>query len=277
MQHIEFFNRDHFELNYHRVKPAGALQHFIDFYWQTKFDHFWDEYPDGFSDLLFPNIGYTYIFNLGTAFTMQVGTKKFPMKTDGFLPRHQSIECFHQPGNCLFGIKFKVSPVIYLKKVNFSEYNEAIFPLSYLIDKTTLNKTKQAADFELRVELLNDYYSKVVQLHHHISRQANLVVKIIQDYSFSGNFLISIEKLAAEQQLNQRTLQRYFETCTGLSTKKTLQLLRIRKAVEKMVETPETFNFKQFGYYDRSHFYKHLKLFTPPGVFGRMVREISPK
>src|ERR1700742_255422 len=119
MQHIEFFHIDHFENNYHRVPPAANLSNFIDFFWETRFDHLWDEYPRGFSDAQFSNIGYTYIINLGTPFVMQVADKKFPMKTDGFLPRYNAIECFHKPGNHLFGIKFRISPVIFKKKINF--------------------------------------------------------------------------------------------------------------------------------------------------------------
>ena len=105
MQHIEFFDIDHFENNYHRVKPAPSLTHFIDFFWETNFDELWKKYPDGFSDALFPNIGYTYLINLGTPFVMEVADQKFEMKTDGFLPRHNAIECYHKTGNKLFGIK----------------------------------------------------------------------------------------------------------------------------------------------------------------------------
>jgi hypothetical protein len=124
VQHIEFFDIAHFENNYYRVPPPAALSHFIDFFWETKFDDLWETYPKGFSDAQFPNIGYTYIINLGTPFIMQVGERKLSMKTDGFLPRYNSIECFHKPGNKLFGIKFRISPVILKKKVNFSEYKD---------------------------------------------------------------------------------------------------------------------------------------------------------
>src|SRR5689334_15314188 len=109
MQHTEFFDIEHFEKNYNRVKPPQGLAHLIDFFWETKFDHLWEQYPNGFSDILFPNIGYTYLLNLGSPFIMQVGDEKTTMKTDGFLPRHLSIECYHQPGNIIFGIKFKIS------------------------------------------------------------------------------------------------------------------------------------------------------------------------
>jgi hypothetical protein len=119
-QHIEFIHTGHFQHHYFRKKAAPSLSLFIDFFWETDFDPLWEQYPDGFSDVLFPNTGYTYLINLGTPFIMQVADKKFPMKTDGFLPRSRAIECFHKTGNHIFGIKFKTSPIIFEKKNNFA-------------------------------------------------------------------------------------------------------------------------------------------------------------
>jgi len=56
-------------------------------------------------------------------------------------------------------------------------------------------------------------------------------------------------------------LHRYFETTTSLSSKKALQVLRIRKAVEQLADSPKEFNYEKYGYYDYSHFCKHLKQF----------------
>ncbi len=261
MQHIEFFDIEHFEENYHRIKPPAALAHFIDFFWQTKFEHLWEQHPEGFSDALFPNIGYTYLINLGTPFVMQVDEKQTQMKTDGFLPRHQSIECHHQPGNVLFGIKFKISPVIFQKKINFSEYKEAIFPLSYLIDKNILDKIKQAKNFEERVEILGTYYKSMVKEFDGSTRPIKIVSEILESCDSKNDFAVSIESLAKTYDISSRTLQRYFEITTSLSSKKTLQILRVRKAVAQIAKDPASFDHKIYGYYDYSHFYKHLKQF----------------
>lgn len=77
MRHIEFFNTDHFEAKYFRVSPTASLAHFIDFTWETDFDDLLQEYPKGFSDALFPNVGYTYLINLGTPFIMHINEKNF--------------------------------------------------------------------------------------------------------------------------------------------------------------------------------------------------------
>jgi len=261
LQHIEFFHIDHFQNNYHRVKPPAELAHFIDFFWETKFDDLLEENPEGFSDALFPNIGYTYLINLGTPFTMQVDEQKFKMKTDGFLPRHKAIECYHQKGNKLFGIKFKISPIIFEKKINFSEYREYIFPLSYLLDAEIISSIKKAPDFNKRVEILMSYFKKIVKKYEGSLVPINIVSEILESCNKTNDFTTSIEAFAEKYNISSRTLHRYFEATTSISSKKALQILRIRKAVNELATSPGDFHYSSYGYYDHSHFYKHLKAF----------------
>lgn len=261
MRHIEFIHIDHFENNYYRHYVQGRLSLFIDFFWQTRFEKLWRQYPKGFSDALFPNLGYTYLINMGTPFVMQVEQKKFSMKTDGFLPRPGYIECFHQQGNVLFGIKFKVSPVIFEKKVDFADYKASIFPLSYLAEAGLLEKTKKAVSFEKRVQILTAHYEGLVDKYEGALQPVTIVTSILNDAAEQNNYTISVEKLAAKYRISARTLQRYFRICTGVNSKKALQVLRIRKAVTTMLSHPKEFDYTNYRYYDFSHFYKHLKQF----------------
>lgn len=261
MQHVEFFHKTHFDERYHRVSPSPSLHHFIDFFWETKFDPLWEQYPKGFSDALFPNVGYTYLINLGTPFIMQVGEKKFKMKTDGFLPRHKAIECYHQPGNKLFGIKFKISPIVFEKKINFSEYKEYVFPLSYLLEPTVISKIKNASSFEARVKIASNYFESILKKHTGSLKPIKIVTNIIDHCNKNNDFTTSIDDFAKQYKVTTRTLQRYFEATTSLSTKKALQILRIRKATDHITASPSSFHYSQYGYYDHSHFYKHVKKF----------------
>ena len=72
---------------------------------------------------------------------------------------------------------------------------------------------------------------------------------------------ISIEELSGRYNISSRTLQRYFEATTSITSKQALQILRIRKAIEDLTASPSQFHFSTYGYYDYSHFYKHLKQF----------------
>ncbi len=192
---------------------------------------------------------------------MQVDDEKFEMKTDGFLPRHKAIECYHSVGNRLFGIKFKVSPVIFEKKINFSEYRNYIFPLTYLMDQKITNTVKATFDFESRVNILTQYFKTIVQKYSESLRPIQIVTEIIEHCNTAGNFTTSINEFARRYKISTRTLQRYFESNTSLSSKKALQILRIRKATHHLATSPADFHFSLYGYYDHSHFYKHLKSF----------------
>lgn len=267
MQHVEFFHRDHFEQRYHRQKARKSLLQFIDFFWETDFDTLFRQYPKGFSDALFPNVGYTYLINLGTPFVMQLGEDKYEVKNDGFLPRHKPMICHHAAGNKIFGIKFKVSPVVFEKRINFLEYREYIFPLAYLIDRNMVAAVRKAASFEERIRILSAYYEGIVQENAGSVKPIEIVTGILLDCAEQNAFAVSVEALANQYGISTRTLQRYFEAATGISSKQALQILRIRKAVEKLTSSPAGFQYRQFGYYDYSHFYKHLKGFLNQQTF----------
>ena len=269
MQHIEFLDIDHFENYYYRIPPPEPLSHFIEFFWETRFDELWQQHPQGFSDAQFANIGYTYILNLGTPFVMQISNKQFTMKSDGFLPRYNPIECHHQPGNHMFGIKFRISPVILEKKVDFSEYQDYIFPLSYLMDTDVLHSVKEADSFEERISILSGYYTRLIDTHTGSLHPVHLVSEILEQAFQTNQFNASIEALAAGHQISSRTLQRYFESCTGISSKQALQIMRIRKATAHLANSPSDFDHRQYGYYDHSHFYKHLRQFLENNTLGK--------
>jgi len=270
VQHIEFLHTDHFERNYFRVKPVSGLEQFIDFFWETDFEPLWPDHPNGFSDVLFPNTGYTYLINLGTPFTMKVHQESMEMRTDGFLPRHKSLECFHRPGNKLMGIKFRISPMILKNRINFAEYREFIYPLTYLLEKTTVDEVKKASTFDERVKILEVHFLSILETYSGSWEPVRIVAEILQQCADKNDFTVSIEDLAARYHVSARTLQRYFEATTSLSSKKALQVMRIRKALTRLVQSPGDFHFSEFGYYDRSHFYKHLKSFLGTRSFQKI-------
>jgi AraC-like DNA-binding protein len=199
---------------------------------------------------------------------MQVEDKKFNMRTDCFLPRYNTIESFHKQGNHLFGIKFKISPVIFEKKINFSEYRGAVFPLSYLIDTNISKMVKESATFKERMQLLTSYYTTLLKKYEGSLNPVYIVSKILDLANQENNFDISLEEEAHKNKISSRTLIRYFETCTGIPGKQALQVMRIRKAVSHLIHSPQSFHLEDYGYHDQSHFYKHLKKFLNQETLG---------
>lgn len=272
MQHVEFIHQEHFDRNYYRKRPGSVLGKYIDFFWEIRFEHLYQTHPNGFSDALFPNVGFTYLINLGTPFVMQLGEDKFEMKSDGFLPRHKPMVCHHSTGNRIFGIKFRISPVSFQKKIDFSEYREYIFPLAYLIDRNVVEKIKSTISFDHRVDLVSDYYESIIQQYQGSLKQIDIVSEVLSSFGKKIAFDTTIEQLAAKFQISERTLHRYFEKATGVSGKHALQLLKIRKAVEQLTADASSFDYREFGYYDYSHFYKHLRQFLQ----HRSIELINP-
>ncbi len=262
MQHLEFIDWDHFEYQYHRKYATGRLSDYVDFCWETDFDHLLAANKEGFSDVLFPDMGYTYLINLGTPFVMQLDDSHYEVKSNGFLPRHRFITCHHVTGNRLFGIKFKVSPVVFQKKVDFSEYKERIFPLAYLIDKSLLGKVKEASTFPERVSLVFDHYTDVIDKYESSLKAVSVVTGILNNCMDQKQYNFSVAGLAQESGVSKRSLQRYFEVTTGFSTKPALQTLRIRQALKHVAEDPKSFSHLNYGYHDYSHFARHLKQFV---------------
>lgn len=261
VKHIEFFDRDHFDNCYHRVKAKPSISLFIDFFWEFKFDGLWNEHLQGFRDILFPDLGYTYMINMGTPFVMQLNEDFSKIITDSFIPRCKNITCYHTPGNRIFGIKFKVSPVIFEKEINFSEYREYVFPLAYLMDRKVVNAVKNALSFTERTKIITGHYENIIKQNSGKLKKVSVVTSILKECYENNNFDISVKDIAAGHGINPRTLQRYFEATVGIKCKPAIQLVRIRKAIYHFIDDPETFNFSDYGYYDSSHFYRHVKLF----------------
>ena len=136
------------------------------------------------------------------------------------------------------------------------------FPLSYLLEETIIDQVKEASIFEKRVDTLSSYFLSLLNKHEGSLQPATIVSNIL-DHCFQKNdFTIPVEDLAKQYHVSGRTLQRYFEICTGISSKQALQVMRIRKATAHLTHSPGDFHYSQYGYYDHSHFYKHLRQFV---------------
>jgi AraC-like DNA-binding protein len=166
--------------------------------------------------------------------------------------------------------------VIFEKKVNFSEYREHIYPLAYLIDREIVNAIKSANSFEKRVEIITRYYQEIIAKYSGSMKQVEVVTRILKRCTEKNHFNATIENFAAEFNISPRTLQRYFTATTSISSKQALQILRIRRAVEHMSEQPESFHWSDYGYFDYSHFRKHVKVFL--GKKEKLIfQSASPK
>jgi transcriptional regulator GlxA family with amidase domain len=137
-----------------------------------------------------------------------------------------------------------------------------MYSLSYLIDRSVLKRIKDAGDFKERVKILDEYYVDIVNQHQSILHYVNIVSRILDDFAGKSGVNIKVEDVASKYKIDIRTLQRYFSKTIGISPKKALLLMRIRKALSHLCDDPSTFKITSYGYFDHSHFYKDVKNFV---------------
>ncbi|HEX8332221.1 MAG TPA: helix-turn-helix domain-containing protein, partial [Segetibacter sp.] len=259
--HIEFIDKEHFEHKYFRVFAEDTLSMYIEFCWETRFGNLLDDVPQGFSDVLFPNIGYAYLINLGTPFRIELDNQTFDLKTSGFLPRHVPIIAHHSVGNTVFGIKFKVCPIVFEKDVDFSDYKLYIYPLAYLIDQRIIEKVRAAIDFTERSNIVFEPYEALIKKHKGLE-YVTMITEILKGYNAENHFNLSNGQTAKQFNRSRRTLGRYCEKTTGFSAKQALRIIRMRTAVADFAHNPGGFDYSKYKYRDYNHFCKHLKQFT---------------
>ena len=103
----------------------------------------------------------------------------------------------------------------------------------------------------------------------------DIVTDILKKSIETNQFHTSIEELAAQYKISSRTLQRYFEATTSISSKQALQIMRIRSAIEEMTCKPGSFHYSHFGYFHYSHFYKHLRSFIKSHTTATIGSELK--
>jgi AraC-like DNA-binding protein len=267
---IEFFDPTHFERHYEKLAPPAELSHLIAFFCETRFLQPDAALPRQFHCTLFPNTGYHALVNLGGSVRMHQHGQDFDITTEGFAPLHTGIEYSFGADAHVFGIQFHLSPALLDEKANFVNARLLNQAQGYRFDAALVAQLRQAGSFAERAQLAGDYFKKQAEQSGKQLQPLHIVNSIADHYRHHNDFKTPIENWAGEYGISTRTLQRYFEMGMGVSSKKVLQLLRIRRAVAQIAKAPESFHFSQYHYYDNSHFYKHLKQFLNKNTLSHL-------
>jgi len=134
--------------------------------------------------------------------------------------------------------------------------------LAYLIDRSIVAKVKTAASFNDRVGIVFEHYEALINKYAGSLNYVDMVTEILLESLSKNEFDEPVGKISKKYNISSRTLQRYFRATTSFSSKEALQTMRIRHAVNSLATAPSTFSYSEHGYYDFSHFLKHLNQFT---------------
>lgn len=122
-----------------------------------------------------------------------------------------------------------------------------------------LNELSRRSTFDERVNYLNSHFTKKIGADRQVGKAGQ-----IQRYIGESESSLSVNVLANEAFLTQRTMRRFFNEYFGMSPKQYLKLARFEKATKALLTRGQT-NLFEFaldcGYYDHAHFSNDFKYF----------------
>ncbi len=126
---------------------------------------------------------------------------------------------------------------------------------------------ESASDPEKKITALEKLLLGIVKTRKEVSKGELLrilTVKQAADHVKSGVDRVSVEELASSMSVSERTLQRSFQTITGLSPKQYIDLVRFTKLFHLYFENKSAFAeiFYQSSYYDQSHIIKKFRKYA---------------
>lgn len=182
--------------------------------------------------------------------------------TDILLLRNEVVERRNLPTDNIFTVKF--NPGGFEAIFGFSQTNigSEVIPLQQLIPAALIRQLKNFGCLEDRIRLLQDFFlGKLEQQKRADPYYLQCIQETVAAFSGSG-MTAGTQELAKLLFISDKSLYRYFTRIVGTSPKNYLAITRARTALTAYVKDARHFSPDQYGYYDRSHFYKDVVRFT---------------
>ncbi len=249
----------------YRFKDACAeLRPFIQFFSETSLDatcfHITSE---TFTVKLFPSYTPTIWINLGAPYQLANGDKSYSIHSgmDILILRNQIVERRNLPTDNIFTVKFNPGGFEAIFGIEQHRIESAVVDATTILPPAMLQKLKRLACFDDRITLLQNHF-----LHLRQKRIADLypyekVCHSLQMYN-ECNMGLNNQQVADHLALTTKTLNRYFKRLIGAPPKTYFAIVRARAALTAYVSDKEVFSPTDYGYYDKSHFYKDVMKFT---------------
>jgi hypothetical protein len=257
MPYCEFFDEDYFSNNYIKKQPNTSLSLICDFFWESNFQ---PELQPPFSDKVFPDTGYSAVFNIGTPFRITIDGQLLYISKDIFFPRNRIVKSIHSAGNKLFGIKFHVNPFLLKNEYGKSNSPSAISPLLDLFNESLISEIKYAASFDDRVKIAEKYLS--AQLNNCSNKIGiDLVTGVIKEMK-KGTGISSYDAIINNIPFTGEVIHRYFTECAGWSLHNCWKNLRFRKAIKHYMKNKNANEVSELLYNGNDDFYNDVMEYT---------------
>lgn len=273
---VEIYNN--IRLLYRFLKPVPQLAHLIDFFSETATESV-NEYVDGkdFTIKLFPSYTPTIWINLGSPYYLKSNSycRQIEKDSDILLLRDTTVEKINLVTDKTFTIKFNPGGIETIFGISQQEIADQIIPANAIIPESLIKKLKTLDILEEKVQLLERLFlEKLEQRAQSKSYHLQYVNRAISLFEES-HMAMTNEALAQQLCITEKSLYRYFNHVVGTSPKSYFAIKRAREALTSFAADPKNFSYMDFGYYDRSHFYKSVSIFTGTHIqkYSKLILE----
>lgn len=169
------------------------------------------------------------------------------------------------------------------KLIGIRFYPHGLHSFIDISGKKLSNKTIDLLPLVNNISDKNISYETITEINTLLTRLFNKKryekLNIIRDYYqyFRGaHSMISIEEYCKIEKTNYTTLNRLFSRTIGLSPKRFERLIKFRKSLCSIIDSPE--NLTEIGidsgYYDQAHFIREFKLFlkVTPSAYKELIK-----
>lgn len=260
--HTEIIDQLYFEQQYRFVAPHVALSNVVEYYWQLDLRSNGYE-DDDFAEHIFANLNVTMVFNLGTAFTVNVHKQQQQLKSSVLIGHHTETFTYkHFSNNFLIGIKFKPAGLNLLFGMPSADLNNHVEDATYFLRNRFIEEQLlQVGTFEEQTKLLDNVLLQQLNKQNHIPYKTQYVCNALHKV-MQKKPTFSVDILAEQLHVTKRSLERYFKQEIGVSPKQCLSILRFRQALKIYGLQGSSADYEALGFYDFSHFMKDYKRFT---------------
>lgn len=205
----------------------------------------------------------TFYINLGAPYCIDLAQTRHWVKADEaiLILRNNAVTRYNLPTDNIFTVKFYPGGLEAILGISQVKLTDQVINLRQLLPNQLLITLKQASTFAERINLMQNYlvsaYKSINQKDYYLA----MVTDAIGEYQANG-LQLNTSAVAERLFLTSKTINRYFHRVIGLSPKQYFSILRARTALTAFVANPHSFTPFDYGYYDRSHYYKDILKFT---------------
>jgi AraC-like DNA-binding protein len=244
--------------------PSEELKNYIEFFSESNHEAT-KQIVNGraFSIKMFQSWTPTFWINLGPSYNLVMGGTVRQIKAHSAIAvtRAVTAERLNHFSDHLFTVKFYPGALNTLLGVDQAKIHSGLAELTELLPYSLVQQIISAGCFEQRISLTEQYLLQKIRVKTSNDHYSTLVMQTIGFYNENG-LKFNVNELASKAFTSSKTITRYFERVIGISPKQYLESVKVRTALPLFLADRKNFDPTEFGYYDKSHFYRSVVRFT---------------